>query len=275
LWLKALLLATDRLAEDWGCGPGGLDKRTMDTVGVDSNELVTWLVREFPTYAECETWVRERARSLDAASIARANDYLAMSTLPRGLGEKFRAYLGIDDVRVDGTRINNLDDWMTVHQYVVRYGVDGGPIIPAISPRTAGPLGIASLPRFWMIAFLRASGVLVPDYRFTDDPGGRAMLQALGVDAAAAIAFIEAEKPTYLQFETWLGERAAIDPTTAERFNAYLDPDMAATVEAYDWDLLYRMLAAVRATAGPARTSGVYSFSATPRFASRGGSSLR
>ena len=263
LWLKALLLATEHLAEDWGCGPGGLDKRTMDTIGVDAGEFVAWLLREFPTYAECETWIREHALALDAASIAQANDYLATSTLPRGLGAKFRAYLGIDDTRVDGIRLNNLDDWMAVHQYVLRHDADGGSIVPAISPRTCGPLGIAQLPRFWLIAFLNASGVLPPDYRFADDPNGRELLRALGVGPAAAIAFIGAKRPTYLQFEAWLRERAAFD---AER-DANVDPDTATMIEAHDWELLHRNLAALRAMVERARTSGIYSFALTSRLA--------
>src|SRR5271167_3629047 len=53
LWLKALLHATDTLAEDWGCGAGGLDKITMDFVGIDSDAFVPWVLQDFPTYAEC------------------------------------------------------------------------------------------------------------------------------------------------------------------------------------------------------------------------------
>jgi len=262
LWLKALLHATDRLAEDWGCGPGGLDKITMDFVGVDPDAFVPWLLQAFPTFAECETWVRANARALDEASIARANAFLTTHPLPRGLGPKFRAYLGIEDDRFDvGIRLNDLDDWMAVHQYVERYGSGGGSIVPAISPRTTGLLGVAGLPRDWLIALLREEQLLPLGYRFADDPGAGMVLRQLGVDPSAAHAFIAAERPTYVQYEGWLRGRALLDVATIEEINAGLDTDAARAVERYDWELLHRTLDARRGSSGTAHTAGIYSFS--------------
>lgn len=49
LWLKALLHAKDMLAEDWGCGPGGLDRRIMEFVGIDGVAFMAWLMDIKPT----------------------------------------------------------------------------------------------------------------------------------------------------------------------------------------------------------------------------------
>jgi len=262
LWLKALLLATDSLAEDWGCGPGGLDKRIAEYVGIDPGTFVPWIMKTFPTYPECEAWVRAHARSLDEAAIARSNAFLSTHGLPRGLGPKFRAFLGIDDARVDvGIRLNNFDDWMAVHGYVARYGVAGGAIVPAISPRTTGLLGIAQLPRHWLIALLRAAQLLPRDYPFADDRRTDAVLEQMGVAPATACAFVAAERPTYLQYEAWLRERSAVDPAAAERINAGLDAAAATEIETYDWDLLHRTLGERRASVATVPTTGIPAFS--------------
>jgi len=262
LWLKALLHATDTLAEDWGCGPGGLDKITMDFVGIDPDTFVPWLLHAFPTFAECEAWVQANARALNEDSIARANGFLSSHPLPRGLGPKFRAYLDIEDDHFDvGIRLNNLDDWMAVHQYVGRYGAGGDSIVPAVSPRTTGLLGVAGLPRDWLIALLSAEQLLPLGYRYADDPGAGVVLRELGVDPSAAHAFIAAERPTYVQYEGWLRVRAALDIATIEGINAGLDINAARAVELYDWELLHRTLDARRRLIATTRNAGIYSFS--------------
>jgi hypothetical protein len=262
LWLKALLHATDTLAEDWGCGPGGLDKVTMDFVGIDPDAFVPWLLWAFPTFAECESWVQANARALNEDSITRANGFLSTHPLPRGLGPKFRAYLDVDDDRFDvGIRLNNVDDWMAVHHYVARYGAGGGPIVPAISPRTAGPLGVAGLPRDWLIALLRAEQLLPLDYRYADDPGAGMVLGELGVDRSVAHAFIATERPTYMQYEAWLRVQAALDDATIGAIDADFDFDAARAVELYDWELLHRTLDSRRRSSPTTRTAGIYSFS--------------
>jgi hypothetical protein len=262
LWLKALLHATNSLAEDWGCGPGGLDKRIQDFVGIDPEAFVPGLLQKFPTYPECEAWVRAHARSLDDESIARSNAFLSTHGLPRGLGPKFRVYLGIGDECVDvGIRLNNFDDWMAIHGYVARYGNAGGPIVPAISSRTTGLLGVAFLPRDWLIALLRAAQLLPPGYRYVDDRRADAVLEQIGVDPAAARAFIAAERPTYLQYEAWLRERSLIDAAVAERVSAGLNADAASEIETYDWNLLHQTLGERRASVTMPHTAGIFAFS--------------
>lgn len=261
LWLKALLLATGTLAEDWGCGPGGLDKRIMDCVGLDPETFVPWIMRTFPSYDACEAYVRAHARSLDAASIASSNHVLSTNGLPRGLVPKFRAYLGITDETVDvGIRLNNFDDWSAVHEQVLRHGAAAGPIVPAISPRTTGLLGVAQLPRRWLIALLDAEGLLPNGYR-TADANADAALAALDVDPAAARAFIAREHPGYLAYEAWLRERGHTDADALARANAALDTDAATEIERGDWALLHARLSERRAALAGVPAAGIRAFS--------------
>lgn len=265
LWLKGLLHAADMLAEDWGCGPGGLDKRITDCVGIDRDAFLPWLLRSFPTYAECEAWVREHARTLDAESIAASNAMLRSHPLPRGLGPKFRRYLGVDDESVDvGIMLNNLDDWMAVRRYLIEYRDRLEPIVPAISPETTGPLGVVQLPRLWLKEVLRSAGALPAAYRFADEPLDRSILPRLGIDPSEAQRFIASEFPTYVAFESWIRERAPRrDGAFIEEANAELGRDVVEAVQSYDWALLHRTIAdrrGSRPAAGHVPTEGIPAF---------------
>lgn len=260
LWLKSLLHATGLLPEDWGCGPGGLDKRIMDFVGLDPATFVPWLLQTFPPYEECEAYVRANARHLSAETIARSNAMLRSHPLPRGLGPQFRAYLGVEDPSVDvGIMLNNLDDWEAVRRYALEHRETLEPIVPAISPGTTGPLGVVHLPRWWMKRFLRAAGALPAGYAHAEEPADRAVLERLGIDPAAAEAFVAAELPAYVAFEAWI--RGAADTAQIAAANAAVAAGTIAAVEAYDRALLHEMLRARRA-ADPAavQAAGIFAF---------------
>lgn len=253
LWLKGLLHAADILAEDWGCGPGGLDKRIMDAVGIDAGAFIPWLLQTFPTYEACEAWVVEHASALDADSIARSNGDLASAPLPRGLGPQFRRYLGIEDavnpIEV-GIMLNNLDDWMAVHRYVAQWrdGLDA--IVPAISPSTSGPLGVVHLPRLWLKSILGAAAALPAGYPRVRETADWSVLDALGIDPAASARKL-GEMPTYLQYESWVRERLPPDAATAIGVaNCTLTRAEVLAAESLDWGLLHESIG-VRFRAAP------------------------
>jgi len=76
--------------------------------------------------------------------------------------------------------------------------------LPPIAPVTAkGPLGVVHLPRMWAKALQHATGYLQDDY-IVGCGLDRGVMGALGIDADKAIAFIESERPTYLEFENWI-----------------------------------------------------------------------
>ena len=263
LWLKALLHAHNRLAEDWGCGPGGLDKIIMGYVGVDKETFITWLMNELPSYARCEQWVRENATNLTAEAIAESNAYLLNSRLPGDLNAQFRAHMQIDDDSVEvGIMLNTLDDWDTVHRYALSNRADLEPIVPAISPLTAGLLGIPQVPRQWLKDVLFALSALPPSYPLLDEPADAAVLEELGIDPPTARAHVRSALPSYLHYERWLREQTAEGRLAAARDRHDSIIAAAAKAHATDWGLLHAMLA--QPATSPVGSTGIFAFSITP-----------
>lgn len=80
-------------------------------------------------------------------------------------------------------------------------------IVPTISSGTAGPLGVLHLPRLWQKASLEAAGKLHSDYPGCGNGYDQMVLDGIGVDKAAFLAFIDT-KPTYVQTEAWVKANA-------------------------------------------------------------------
>ena len=94
--------------------------------------------------------------------------------------------------------------------------------IPLISTRATGPLGVVHLPRLWLKMRLAASDKLAEGYRAGEGGFDGMLLETLGIDLEAAVAFVRESQPTYLAFEAWVRENAAPDsitPEAIERFN--------------------------------------------------------
>jgi hypothetical protein len=218
LWLKGILYGIDALAEGYGFGPGGLDRRVMEQLGIEPAAFMSYLLQSFPTYPACEEWVCGNAGNL--AGIPIANDMVGNLPLRGNLGDRFRTYYGING-NVAGIMLNNVDDWWTLHAFVTEYaGTNIEPIVPAVSSMTAGPAGIEHLPRFWVTTLLAARNALHRDASPTEELDALTA-RNLGFVRAAAKAFIASELPSYLRFEAWIREHAThVDSTSVTQHNA-------------------------------------------------------
>jgi hypothetical protein len=78
------------------------------------------------------------------------------------------------------------------------------PVIPTISTSTVGPAGIMHLPRIWLKLLLHAVGRLPEGYKWTTGTFDRMVLDALGIDDARIMDFVQTERPDYLHFERWV-----------------------------------------------------------------------
>jgi hypothetical protein len=76
--------------------------------------------------------------------------------------------------------------------------------IPLISSEVAGPLGAIHLPRLWSKVLLSATGNLFDGYAECGMGFDQMVLDGLGVDRDAAVAYIKDNKPGYAQFEKWV-----------------------------------------------------------------------
>jgi hypothetical protein len=94
------------------------------------------------------------------------------------------------------------------------------PIVPTISSGTAGPLGVLHLPRLWQKASLEAAGKLHSDYPGCGMGYDQMVLDGLGMDRSAFLAFIDT-KPTYVQTEAWVKKNATkLTPEAIASLNA-------------------------------------------------------
>lgn len=94
-------------------------------------------------------------------------------------------------------------------------------IVPTISSGTAGPLGILHLPRLWQKTSLGAAGKLADGYGNCSPGYDMMVLDALGVDRDALLAFVAAKKPTYIEFEKFFVENAtSLNEASVAQLNA-------------------------------------------------------
>lgn len=97
------------------------------------------------------------------------------------------------------------------------------PIYPLVSSSVKGPLGVCNLPRVWLKILLHACGRLPEGYRHGEGGFDEVTIDNLGLDRAAFVAFIENEKPDYLQLEAWVREHATrLDPASVAAHNEYI-----------------------------------------------------
>jgi Domain of unknown function (DUF5069) len=105
-------------------------------------------------------------------------------------------------------------------QAVEREGAHMEEIVPLISSSVTGPLGAAHLPRLWLKILLHACGRLPEGYRHGQGGFDELTCVNLGLDRDAFVAYIENEKPDYLQLESWVRAHGTkVDPGSIAAHN--------------------------------------------------------
>jgi len=77
-------------------------------------------------------------------------------------------------------------------------------LVPLISSRAAGPLGVLHLPRLWQKASLDARKKLATGYPAAGDGFDKMVIEGLGLNRSSFLAFIKLTKPTYAVLEEWI-----------------------------------------------------------------------
>jgi hypothetical protein len=95
-------------------------------------------------------------------------------------------------------------------------------IVPLISSAVAGPLGVLHLPRFWLKVSLECRGKLAPGYPGCGKGYDQMVLDALGLKKEVVVDFVEKNRPTYPQFETWITKQpgAKLDKLSIDKLNS-------------------------------------------------------
>ncbi|MDE2863397.1 MAG: DUF5069 domain-containing protein [Chloroflexota bacterium] len=95
-------------------------------------------------------------------------------------------------------------------------------MIPLIGSGEVGPLGALHLPRLWLKVTLATAGMLDDEYDECGMGFDQMVLDGLGVDRDAALAYLRGEKPSYPQFEQWVIDQngGSIDQSVIDASNA-------------------------------------------------------
>lgn len=215
LWAIAILSNAGLLADGVADDPHGYSSLVTHGLRIEPRAFKRFL-ETMPTYVQCETWVREHSRRLDPATIARVNDTVRATS-------------------------SNVAAWDFFHGWLLEHrGEIRTPIVPAISSRSRGPLGVNHLARLWAKALidtvdalpggfrtcrmriLRADGglerqVAVGGLGGLDVP----WLEEFGVDVDACADYLRTSMPPYRTFEEWIVEHAThLDVDRIAAYNA-------------------------------------------------------
>ncbi len=94
-------------------------------------------------------------------------------------------------------------------------------IVPLISSGVAGPLGVLHLPRLWLKASLESVGKLAPGYPGAGKGYDQMVIDGLGLNRDAVLAYIKKDKPTYCQFEAWVKKNGTkLDKGSIDKLNS-------------------------------------------------------
>jgi hypothetical protein len=237
-WLKSVLSAAGLLPEGYFDNDKGFNHRVVDALGLEPEAFFAFLATQ-PTYPQTEDYVRAHASKLDPATIAALNDGIASYERPEEGAAAVRALTGIEDLTLrNSARLLDIDDWYAMHKAVLAHRADGiAPMIPMVSSAQVGLAGIPHLPRLWMKALLNAVHALHPEWKSGLVCGfDKRLAETIGLDLSAAVAYINGELPSYLQFERWVLAHitppdAATKANWVEQFDGLKKGEEQATAE--------------------------------------------
>lgn len=218
MWQKGMLTSLGVLPGDYLYGRG-FDQRIVEGIGIDPAAFMPFLAT-LPSYLETESWVRSHATKLEAVDAT--SDLIVNRAVSPEFGAKLRAGVGIADASFDnGAQLNNIDDWVTLQQYVLaRRGKPAEVIVPAISSLATGPLGLLHLPRLWGKAIIKAGAALPEGFHSGSGPLDVQLAETIGMDLAASVRYVDAELPPYLVYERWVRDHATgLDAATIAAWN--------------------------------------------------------
>jgi hypothetical protein len=94
--------------------------------------------------------------------------------------------------------------------------------IPLISSGVAGPLGVIHLPRLWLKLSLEARGKLASGYPGCGKGFDQMVIDGLGLQREEVIGFVSSNRPTYVEFESWIRKQpgAKLDSASIEKLNS-------------------------------------------------------
>jgi len=120
LWAKLLLSSRELLPDDYDACGDGFDAMTIAAIGLDREELMSFIGTEQPTYMAFETWVLHKTGGkLDSAKIDAHNRAILTYNHSDSTARAMRADSGVADPSIgDAATLNALDDFDQLHAQV-------------------------------------------------------------------------------------------------------------------------------------------------------------
>ncbi len=120
LWTKLTLAAAGLLPEGYDeCGPG-FDAMTLSDLGLNKDEVITYVRTRKPTYVEFEEWVAQKGKT-DPETIKKHNAGILGYKHADDKAASMHAAMGSKQHHIkDAVTLNSLDDLHELHQSVAR-----------------------------------------------------------------------------------------------------------------------------------------------------------
>ena len=120
LWSKLTLASAGLLPEGYDeCGPG-FDQMTISGLGLNKDEVVTYIRTRKPTYVEFEEFVRQKGKT-DPETIRKHNEAVRGYNHADDKAEHMRQDLGVKANHIkDAVTLNMLEDLDELHKNVTK-----------------------------------------------------------------------------------------------------------------------------------------------------------
>lgn len=120
LWSKLTLAAAGLLPEDYDeCGPG-FDAMTISGLGLNKDEVITYVRTRKPTYVEFEEFVRQKGKT-DPDTIRKHNAAVTGYHHPDDKAAHMRQDFGVKLAHIkDAVTLNMLEDLNDLHHTVTK-----------------------------------------------------------------------------------------------------------------------------------------------------------
>jgi len=112
LWSKITLDAVGALPEGYHVVGSGFDALTLNNLGLDKDEVVTYVKTQRPTYPQFEQWIlKKKGGKLDPAMVKKHNETLLGYHHAADKAKHMRDDMGVAHSEcTDAVTLNSLDD---------------------------------------------------------------------------------------------------------------------------------------------------------------------
>ena len=120
LWSKITLDAVGALPEGYDVIGPGFDSMTLSALGLDKNEVQTYIKTKKPTYPQFEQWVlQKKGGKLDPAVVKKHNDAVLGYNHDNEKAKHMREDMGVThSTCADAVTLNTLDDLHEFYQTI-------------------------------------------------------------------------------------------------------------------------------------------------------------